>query len=96
MRNTTCLILSYVIPATVAVDIAVAVDTAVAVAVGGTPLAIGEVLELVVEVFEGCVLHLGLDAHNIGKSGRRKIDDVQVSNEFTGRGEFTPEGVNEE
>ena len=43
---------------------------AVAMAVGRAPLAVGEELQLVVEVFEGCVPHLGLDAHNIGEGGR--------------------------
>ena len=47
------------------------VHVAVAVSVGRAPLAVGEVLQLVVEVFERCVPHLGLDAHNTGgREGR--------------------------
>ena len=76
------------IPATVAVEVAVAM------AVGRTSLAVGEVLELVVEVFEGCVPHLGLDAHNI--DGWKMGEWVRINRiEVNSRRVNSTEGVNE-
>ena len=54
-----------------------AVAVAVPVGRAAAALAVGQVLELIVEVFEGRVVpHLGLDAHNkaggaSGRTGRR-------------------------
>ena len=76
------------IPATVTVEVAVAM------AVGRTSLAVGEVLELVVEVFEGCVPHLGLDAHNI--DGWKMGEWVRINRiEVNSRRVNSTEGVNE-
>ena len=79
-------------PATVSVE-----AVAVAVPVGRTAaaLAVGEVLELVVEVFEGRVPHLGLDAHSEDElEGRRVCGWVRIQQgaEENSRGsEFTEE-----
>ena len=71
-----------------------AVEVAVAMAVGRTALAVGEVLELVVEVFEGCVPHLGLDAHNI--DGWKMGEWVRINRiEVNSRRVNSTEGVNE-
>ena len=75
---------------------------AVTVPVGGSAaaLSVGEVLELVVEVFEGRVVpHLGLDAHNTaggasGRTGRRVCgwcEFNRVRGRIHGECEFTEE-----